>query len=135
MEEIMGFAFPLAVDPTTGRFKTTKTLAQDIRESIYILIMTAPGERILKEEYGCGISKYLFREINADMISRIEQEVYNNIIRWEPRVDNVTVEANADISQPERLLIDISYSIVQTGEPDELKVPLSMMEGVVERGK
>ncbi len=131
MAGTIGFSFPLAVDATTGRFKLTKTLAQDIRESIYVLIMTSPGERVLTEDFGCGISKYLFQEINADMISRLEQEIYEQILRWEQRVENVTVEANVDESQPEKLVIDISYSIVETGELDELNIPLSVMEGVI----
>ena len=124
-----GFSFPLAVDPTTGRFKTTKSIEEDIREAIYVIVMTSPGERVVNEDYGCGISKYVFHEINADLISRVEQEIYANITRWEPRVDNVEVKVDMEASKTEKLIINITYTVLKTGIPDGIKMPLDMMEG------
>lgn len=125
-----GFSFPLAVDPVTGRFKTTKSLEEDIREAIYVLVMTNPGERVVHEDYGCGINKYVFHEINSDMISRVEQEIYNNIAAWEPRVEDISVEVDLEASATEKLIINVSYTIIKTGMPDAVALPLSMMEGV-----
>ncbi|MBQ4347258.1 MAG: GPW/gp25 family protein [Firmicutes bacterium] len=130
MKQEKGFSFPLAVDPTTGRFKTTASLEEDIRESIYVIMMTNPGERVLNEDFGCGVNKYVFGEVNMDMITRIRQEVYNNIVAWEPRATDVSVSLNEAASDINKIVINIAYAIAGENRADEFSVSLDLMEGV-----
>ena len=48
-----GWKFPVQIDPATGRVGMSE-LEQDIKESIYILLATAPGERVMRPDFGCG---------------------------------------------------------------------------------
>ena len=54
-----GFAFPLGVDPVTGRMKMAE-YEEDIRQAIYIILMTRKGERVMRPEFGCDIHNYSF---------------------------------------------------------------------------
>ncbi len=42
--------------------------AENVRQSMKILFLTEPGERIMREDYGCGLNDYLFANINDELI-------------------------------------------------------------------
>ena len=69
MTEIIGsgLAFPLQVDRRGGialaaRRATTST------QAIELILGTAPGERPMRPEFGCGIHDLVFDTIDADTI-------------------------------------------------------------------
>ena len=54
-----GFAFPLALTPVDEKGRNTlswtKDGADDIHESVLIILGTAPGERVLQPTFGCRL--------------------------------------------------------------------------------
>jgi Bacteriophage baseplate protein W len=48
-----GWKFPVQIDPATGRIAMSE-MEQDIKESIYIAIQTAPGERLMRPDFEYG---------------------------------------------------------------------------------
>ena len=68
-----GFAFPLGVDPVTGRMKMAE-YEEDIRQAIYIILMTRKGERMMRPEFGCDIHNYSF-SVYAAEAGRLNIEV------------------------------------------------------------
>jgi phage baseplate assembly protein W len=81
-----GWKFPVAVDPTTGRIAMSED-EEDIKESIRIIIATAPGERVMRPDFGCGIHDLVFSTISRITIGLFESRVREAITKWEPRVD------------------------------------------------
>lgn len=81
----VGWKFPVQVDRTTGRIKTS-AYEEDIREAIRIIIMTRKGERMMEPGFGCGVWDYVFDTMNLSSLSRMEQEIREALIRWEPRI-------------------------------------------------
>jgi Bacteriophage baseplate protein W len=116
-----GLAFPLQVDRRGGI-----ALARDetdIEQAIELILATAPGERPMRPEFGCGVHDYVFDSIDATTVGRMELAIRDALDRWEPRVVVETVEFNLDEVADGRLIIDIGYRVRATNNMRNLVYP------------
>ena len=84
-----------------------------ISQAIWIILATAPGERMMRPDFGCGIHDLVFAVNDITTRTRVAQEVRQALILWEPRIDvlGVTVETKG---RGELLLINIQYRVRST---------------------
>ena len=123
MTEIIGsgLAFPLQVDRRGGI-----ALARDetdIEQAIELILATAPGERPMRPEFGCGVHDFVFDTVDASTVGKMEQAIRDALDRWEPRVIVQTVEFNLDHVGEGRLVIDIGYRVRVTNTLRNLVYP------------
>lgn len=123
MTEIIGsgLAFPLQVDRRGGI-----ALARDetdIEQAIELILATAPGERPMRPEFGCGVHDFVFDSIDASTVGRMELAIRDALDRWEPRVFVETVQFNLDYVGEGRLIIDIGYRVRATNTMRNLVYP------------
>ena len=123
MTEIIGsgLAFPLQVDRRGGI-----ALARDetdIEQAIELILATAPGERPMRPEFGCGVHDFVFDSIDANTVGKMELAIRDALDRWEPRVVVETVEFNLDEVADGRLIIDIGYRVRVTNTMRNLVYP------------
>ncbi len=122
-----GWKFPVTVDQSTGRIQLSYE-EDNIRESIYIILMTKPGERMMQPEFGCRIHEYLFQRADHSVLVQIEQTVRDSLLRWEPRIRDIQVKANAHTGS-DQVTVQISYRVRSTNNPYNLVFPFFMNEG------
>src|SRR3954451_7002356 len=122
-----GWAFPVRTDATASI--ASNTGHERIRQSIRIILGTAPGERPMRPEFGCGIHDLVFEALDARLAGRVERAVRASLVRWEPRIEVKRVVAYADPVQEARLLIDIAYVVRQTGDARNLVYPFYSIGG------
>lgn len=122
-----GWAFPVTTD-TTGAVALVSG-SREIEESIRLILGTAPGERPMRPEFGCGIHDYVFAPFSAITIGRVAEAVRQSLRRWEPRIDLHDVEVVPDADEPSRLLIHVSYSIRRSNDPRNLVFPFYVIPG------
>lgn len=91
-----------------------------IRQSIMLLLTTAPGERVMRPEYGCPIHRLIFSPNDATTAGLAIHYVRQAINRWEPRVEIVRLDAGADPQEPGRLVVTLEYRVRATGEQNVL---------------
>ena len=116
-----GLAFPLGVDR-----RGTVALAhgdQDIEQAIGLILATAPGERPMRPEFGCGVHDFVFETVDAATVGRLETEVRQALDRWEPRIQVQTIGFDLSEVGDGRLLIDISYRVRSTNHVRNLVYP------------
>ncbi|WP_158887981.1 GPW/gp25 family protein [Amycolatopsis anabasis] len=116
-----GWAFPLRVD-TTGGIATVAG-DQEIEESIRLILGTAPGERPMRPEFGCGVHEHVFAPSDGATAGRIAYEVRIALERWEPRIEVDEVAVAYDAVDSGILYIDIRYRIRETNNPRNLVFP------------
>jgi hypothetical protein len=121
-----GLAFPLRVDARGGLALAHED--DDVREAIMVILGTAPGERPMRPEFGCGIHDYVFESVDAYLVGRIRQEVRQALDRWEPRIEVMNVELSVERTAQGGLLddlvvIDIGYRLRATSDPRNLVYP------------
>ena len=122
-QEILGtgLAFPLGVDRRGGL-----ALARDetdVDQAIALILGTAPGERPMRPEFGCGIHDLVFSSVNPSVAGLVAYEVKASLLRWEPRIDVLDVTATVDPERPGVLLIGVSYALRATNDRRNLVFP------------
>lgn len=123
-----GFAFPVSVDPVSGRMKTAED-EESIQQAVYLILMTRKGERVMRPEFGCGIHDFAFESMDFGTISRMEESVREALILWEPRIRDIEV----DITSGEKegmMEIHIRYVVRSTNNPYNLVYPFYLNEGM-----
>ena len=87
---------------------------ENIRESITIILLTEPGERLLLGTFGGGLRHFLF-EPNTVATRRLMQERIEDALRlWEPRITLEDVRVEADPLDEQGVVVTIAYRLVAT---------------------
>jgi phage baseplate assembly protein W len=123
MEEILGsgIAFPLQVDRRGGIALAGDVT--DVDQAIQLILGTAPGERPMRPEFGCGVHDFVFDTIDAGTVARMETEIRAALDRWEPRIQVIDVQFDLDHTDRGELLIHISYRLRTTNHMRNLVYP------------
>jgi uncharacterized protein len=96
---------------------------QDIAKSIFIILSTAPGERVMRPDFGCGIHDLVFSTPSPQLFGLVSYYVEQALGRYEPRIEVLSVNSDVDANSQERLMVDISYRLVQTNREHNLVYP------------
>src|ERR671922_1596168 len=107
-----GIAFPLQVDRRGGIALARDE--QDIDQAMLLILGTAPGERPMRPEFGCGVHDFVFDTIDAGTVARMETEIRSALDRWEPRVEVTDLQFDLGGADTGRLLIQIAYRVRAT---------------------
>jgi hypothetical protein len=123
-----GWKFPVQLD------EQTKTIAlshyeQDILEAVEIILRTAPGERVMRPDFGCGIHELVFASNTAQTANLARFYVEDALSRWEPRIDVRSVTVAPDPKDAFVLLIRIDYKVRGTDSRFNLVYPFYLERG------
>lgn len=83
----------------------------DIKESLRILLSTAPGERFMEPEYGCDLSPLAFKRLNLSLETQMTNDIKRAIEIFEPRVDVKGVYLESEDSVEGCINIKIDYRV------------------------
>ena len=122
-----GFRFPVAVNLNGG--VSSSVLEENVRQSIFIILGTAPGERVKRPQFGCRIHDLMFAPNNYITAARAEFFCEEALYKFEPRVDELTVKAEPSKGEPNRLDIKITYKIIGQTHLKNLVYPFYLTEG------
>jgi len=104
--------FAMALD---GRGRTaTTTEHEHIRDMIHQVLFTAPGERVMRPDFGCGLKALVFMPNSDALAATTRVLVMGALQRWlenEIQVDEVEVR-----SDDATLEVAVGYLIRSTGE-------------------
>ncbi len=84
-------------------------LAQSLKNQIYVILKTRPGEQLMMPEFGAGLENELHEPDGIVTRARIREMIAKNLQDWEGRVvvDAITVEAAPHDGR--EVLISIAY--------------------------
>lgn len=116
-----GWAFPLGTDATGGIALVRRE--REISEAIRLIVGTAPGERMMRPEFGCRIHDHVFGPANAATAGQIAFDIREALERWEPRIDVVDAAIGFDRIEHGELTIELSYLIRGINDPRNLVFP------------
>ena len=116
-----GWAFPVGVDHRGGI--ATVAGQTDIEQAIRIILETAPGERVMRPEFGCGLHNFVFAPNSPTTAGLVAYHVREALGRWEPRIEVEHIEVSPDPRKEAVLLIEIRYRIRSTNDVRNLVYP------------
>ncbi|HTR14874.1 MAG TPA: GPW/gp25 family protein [Roseiarcus sp.] len=116
----VGVGFPIQFGATGA--VTTAQYEESVRQSVWIILGTSKGERLMRPDFGCGIYDLVFEVNSASTSGKIAQAVRDALLVNEPRIDvrNVQVETQGG---GETLLINIEYQVRATNNVFNLVYP------------
>lgn len=104
--------------------------AEDIQQSLKILLSTSPGERIMNPQFGCRIHRFIFEEITQTTLTEMEFEITQAMLLFESRINLQSIQI---VPSPEKnvLIINVEYHIVTTNTRDNMVYPFFLQEGTL----
>lgn len=106
--------YPISVDLSRGRISQEENYAEHIEQLVMQVLLTAPGERINRPDFGCGVKRLVFAP-GGDVAATLAQTaVYQALTKWLPAaiaVNEVSARAEGAVLQ-----IRIGYVIKARGE-------------------
>ena len=116
-----GFSWPMEVDHT-GAIRLTDG-ADDLEQSIRVVLLTAPGERLMRPEFGCRIWDLLFEPVTPNLLGLIAEAVRDALAQWEPRIVVEDVQPVPDPDDAALIRILITYQVCATNDRRNLVYP------------
>ncbi|MCC2868275.1 MAG: GPW/gp25 family protein [Candidatus Accumulibacter phosphatis] len=116
----VGWGFPLTLDEL-GFFNHAE-YEESVRQSIWIILGTAKGERVMRPDFGCGIYDLVFEINSASTAGRVTQAIRQALLLFEPRIDVLDIQVQA-AEAGEVLLISIDYEVRATNNAFNLVYP------------
>ena len=120
-----GWSFPLRVNRRGGISLASRE--REIEEAIRIILATAPGERPMRPDFGCGIHDYVFAPADASTAGSIAFQVTSALEMWEPRIDVAGVDVEIDSDDRGVLYINIAYTIRRSNDVRNLVFPFYVL--------
>jgi len=124
----VGTAFPPQLDPATQGFVRAE-YEESVRQSILLILGTAPGERLMRPEFGCGIHDLVFENLSFGTLGRVQQTVDEALLRLEPRIDVTGIDVRPG-GDGNVLLIHIQYQVRATNNAFNLVYPFYLQQDV-----
>lgn len=122
-----GWSFPVAIEPDRGRIAAVEH-EEDIRQSIYIIISTTKGSRVMQPDFGCGIHDLVFGAISTALVTQVKQSVTEALRTFEARIDIIRVDVDASRADEGRLEIELEYRNRTTNQQGNFVYPFYFKE-------
>lgn len=114
-----GWDFPVTADAgaLTYAFGPDK-----VSQSIWIILDTEPGERIMRPTFGAGLRRFLMQPNTSATRALIARDVEQALATFEPRIRVSEVRVDPG-EEPSLVLIHIAYVHVRDQRPGNLVFP------------
>jgi phage baseplate assembly protein W len=123
-DRFVAIQYPVGIDAGTGRLAVERSYDAHVRQLIFQVLFTVPGERVNRPEFGCGVRRMLFAP-NSDASANLAQvSVREALERWLStaiRVDDVQVLARDEV-----LSVSVTYVVLARQERRFLNVEVTL---------
>jgi len=117
-----------------GADVATVSDAEDIHQSLQILFATSLGERVMQDDYGCDLGRFLFEEIDRSLLNSLTGLVSDAILFHEPRIALNNLQISDAEAVAGLLLIQIDYTIRTTNSRYNMVYPFYLSEAIPSGG-
>lgn len=98
---------------------------ENIRESIRLILMTDPGERLRRADFGAGLQPLLFEPNITSRHRLLQDRIQAALVRWEPRIALESVQVDADPNNREGAIVTLNYRLVATQARERLSLTVA----------
>lgn len=119
-----GVSFPPRLGPD-GRWATSAG-AENVRESIRVILLTELEERVMLPEFGAGLKRYLFQPNSAPTHRLLAERITQALGRWEPRIAVASVDVEPDEDESRAAVVALRYRLVATGAFEQLRFSVQL---------
>jgi hypothetical protein len=121
--------FPFEIG-TTGA--VTSDRARHVREQIEQVLLTIPGERVFRPNFGAGVRRLVFEPSNTALATTTEKRLRSSLeetLRGEVDPKTLQIEVTRPPEEPETLFVTIKYQLTAIGQADEVVISRTLQGG------
>lgn len=108
----MNIDYPLHIGPGGGTALTTDD--EHVRDMIEQLLLTSPGERVNRPDFGSGLMAMVFAPNGSEIAAALEFTVRGALQRW---LGDVIEVQRLDVeAQESTLSVTVVYTVRRTGD-------------------
>lgn len=122
-----GTGWPLAAG-TDGALERAE-YEESVRQSVWIILSTAKGERVMRPDFGCGIHDLVFAPNTATTAGQLATAVSEALLDFEPRIDVRDVQVRTSEEDDGVLLLSVDYEVRATNNAFNLVYPFYLGGG------
>jgi phage baseplate assembly protein W len=124
-----GLEFPIRTNQRGGLAGVASE--ERVRQSIWTILSTVKGERVMRPDFGCDIHAFVFATLDSTNLTLIKSAVREALVRWEPRIEvnDVNVYVPVNSIRDGELRIKVTYTIRITNSLANLVYPFYLQTG------
>lgn len=122
-EPFIAIAYPFAINEGAGEVARERDYDEHVRQLIMQVLMTSPGERINRPDFGCGVRRLVFAPGGEVAATLAQTTIYQALDKWLANVIKVT-EVSVKAAD-EVLDIRIGYAVIARGTSHYLNLTVS----------
>lgn len=92
-----------------------------IKQNLKMLVLTAPGERVMEPNYGAGLRNFLFENFNNQTFTEIDRKIRSQVLKYMPIVQIVNISFEGSDMDRNLLGLQIFYAVPDIGFTDLLE--------------
>ena len=118
-----GAKLPLVYNGTTGPYEMLVSLKQVASQNLKMLLLTAPGERLMDSFYGVGLRNYLFSSDFEQTKIKIQTAIREQVSTYmEDDIEIVSLLIERDQDFQESIRVKIEYFVKNYNAFDDLSL-------------
>lgn len=117
--------WPLLPVPQRGELHFP-TLEDSVRQSIRVILLTRPGEQLMRPAFGAGLQRFLHEPSTLVTRRRIQDAIAESLALWEPRIILDRVEVWESEERPDAVRIEIAYRLKRTGSAVSMMLTMNL---------
>ena len=105
--------------------------SQCLREALWNVLMTSPGERLMRPSFGAGLNKWIGQPNTESTRQLIASSITAAVGKWEQRVALTSVTVVPDATDAASVVVTLSYTArgQAGGAPAQLSLTLALGGG------
>ena len=118
---------PLTISAVDGFYTLNKNIRDLTKQNLKMVVMTAPGERMMDPNFGAGVRNYLFQPNTISNKNRIHEAITRQVARYMSYItitnlDIIELNQSANRTSMQTLGIRLEYYIQNLNLVDALEI-------------
>lgn len=118
--------WPLLTVPDATGSMHYPTLERSVRDQIRIILLTRPGEQLMRPDFGAGLEDFVHESNSLQTRRRMRDQIQEHLGNWEPRIDLDRVEVFEIPEAPAQVRVEVVYRIRRTGLPQQVNLTVEV---------
>jgi len=117
------------VEPNAAGSLIYATDEEKIQQAVLVILGTTRGERVMRPDFGSRLRELVFAPLNSSTKGLVASAITDALVKCEPRVDVLEVQAAEQVADPGTLVVNIEYRVRATNSVFNLVYPFYLREG------
>ena len=117
--------WPFLPVPQSGRL-VYPSLEQSVRDSIRVILMTRPGEQLMRPRYGAGLENFLDEGNTVTLRAQIQSTIMQSLQSYENRITVDAVDVDPVAGAPAQVQVQIHYRLLRTNATQQIGLTMQV---------